>query len=247
MLVAADGTFSSVRTMINLSMETKCYQSSAIVANIGLRRAHRYWAYERFTQNGLIALLPMRKQRASLVWALAEHDVEEVFNLSDEGFLKVLQEAFGYRLGRFTQVGRRAKFPLKLSHMPQCISDRVVFVGSAAQTLHPVAGQGFNLGLRDIAVLAEVLHEAKDLENVAQLLQCYQQLRQGDRDKLMKSTDLLVEFFGLNNIVCQKLQSAGLLAIDNLSICNQLLVQQAMGYSALNSKLSCQIHLSEKL
>lgn len=243
LVVAADGTFSSVRSMLKLDVKTEHYNSAAIVANIGLRRAHKNIAYERFTQNGLIALLPMRKQRASLVWALDEAECERVFALDDASFLQALQATFGYRLGRFTQVGRRAKFPLNLSYMPKRTANRVVFVGNAAQTLHPVAGQGFNLGLRDVAVLAEVLNQSNSFDDISRTLQRYEALRQGDRDSLIQYTDSLVRFFGLNNMLCRKAQSIGLTGIDNLTIIKQALVSQAMGYNRYNSKLACRIPL----
>ncbi len=247
LIVAADGTHSSVRSILNMTNDTKVYQQSAVVANIGLRRSHKQCAYERFTATGLIALLPMRQQRSALVWAMGNEEAKRVSSLSDSEFLDELQNAFGYRLGRFIQVGRRGQFPLVLTHMPKRTACQVAFMGNASQTLHPVAGQGFNLGLRDAAILAEFIHQEKTLLNPASLLARYDALRQADRDKIMKSTDYLVDFFGLNGCVFSTLQSAGLLLADSLPVLNQPLVQQAMGYSAQNSKLSCGIPLRETL
>ena len=241
LVVAADGTHSSVRSMLGMENDAKVYQQSAVVANIGLRRPHKQCAYERFTATGLIALLPMRRQRSALVWAMGSEDAKRIYALSDSDFLNELQNAFGYRLGRFIQVGRRGQFPLALTHMPKRTACRVAFIGNASQTLHPVAGQGFNLGLRDAAMLAELIHEEKTLLNPAAFLAHYESARQVDRDKIMKSTDYLVDFFALNGCVFNALQSAGLLLIDGLPILNKPLVQQAMGYSAQNSKLSCGI------
>lgn len=243
LVVAADGTNSFVRSLLNISPNQQDYQQSALVANIGLNRSHHYCAYERFSQDGLIALLPMTQQRASLVWALSPQKVKALCACSEAEFLVKLQQQFGYRLGKFTQVGKRHTFPLGLQSLAKPYEKNVVFVGNACQTLHPVAGQGFNLGLRDVAILAEVLMKTDAINNVDTLLNNYQQLRQADKHRMIMSTDQLVKFFGLNTFIFQAVQTMGLIATELVQPLKQTLVYHAMGYSAQNSKLACEIPL----
>ncbi|MFC3185888.1 2-octaprenyl-6-methoxyphenyl hydroxylase [Shewanella intestini] len=165
LLVAADGGFSKVRQQLKQPTEQVDFNQAAIVANVVTDSAHQGWAYERFTEHGPIALLPMAdcqgQQRLSLVWAMPPNEVESRKALPKEAFLQQLQQAFGYRCGRFTDIGQLSSYPLVMSYMPRPIYHRCVFVGNAAQTLHPIAGQGFNLGLRDISTLFDVLTQAR--------------------------------------------------------------------------------------
>ncbi len=243
LVVAADGTNSFVRKQLKLETIIEDYNQCAVVANIGLRRSHKNQAYERFTTSGLIALLPLTQQRAALVWATSKSEASDLIHLSEQDFLDKLQLQFGYRLGRFEIVGQRGQFPLKLQSMTICTVDRVVFIGNAAQTLHPVAGQGFNLGLRDQAILAELIIEACSLENVPKLLNKYKQRRQADQSRIINATDRLVKFFALNSCPFDLLQSLSLLSADIISPLKSRLVEHAMGFSAQNSKLACGIPL----
>src|SRR5690606_6902142 len=124
------------------------------------QRFHDHIAYERFTPDGPIALLPLSRGRLGLVWTFKPHLAQSMQTLEDAAFLAQLQDAFGFRLGRFTRVGQRHLYPLSLTRAAQHIAPRLAMVGNAAQTLHPIAGQGFNLGLRDAVCLAEVLADA---------------------------------------------------------------------------------------
>ncbi|WP_350432619.1 2-octaprenyl-6-methoxyphenyl hydroxylase [Shewanella sp. H8] len=212
LLVAADGAHSVVRQQLQQPTETIDFNQTAIVANVITNQAHQHWAYERFTQTGPIALLPMasvnnqsanQQARYSLVWALAPAKADELKNADKTEFLAALQQAFGHRVGRFIDVGQRASYPLTLSSMPRPIFHRCVFVGNAAQTLHPIAGQGFNLGLRDVVgllgVIENALTQANDGSEVdigsSAIVHQYLAARQDDRDTTLRNIEFLVRGF----------------------------------------------------
>lgn len=249
LIVAADGANSTLRSLLGLSVTEQAYQQTAITANISTERPHNGRAYERFTEQGPIALLPMPDNRCSLIWTIKTGDETSINALDDSAFLKQLQSEFGYRLGKFTQVGKRSHFPLKLTQTDQPIQDRIVFVGNAAHNLHPIAGQGFNLGLRDVVALAEVLvdsngviDEAKDCGD-AKLLHDYQQWQQGDQEIVIKATDRLVRLFSNNNPLLGHSRSAGLVALDLIPPAKHWLAQKSMGLGKRQPRLARGISL----
>ncbi|QDE30128.1 2-octaprenyl-6-methoxyphenyl hydroxylase [Shewanella polaris] len=213
LLVAADGAHSVVRQQLQQTTEIIDFDQTAIVANVITNQAHQHWAYERFTQTGPIALLPMTsvpsapsaQSRFSLVWAVPPAKADELKHADKTEFLAALQQAFGHRVGRFIDVGQRASYPLTLSYMPRPIFHRCVFVGNAAQTLHPIAGQGFNLGLRDVIGLLDVIENALTQANVnaktevdvgsSAIVHQYLAARQGDRDTTLRNIEFLVRGF----------------------------------------------------
>ncbi|MGH8258967.1 MAG: 2-octaprenyl-6-methoxyphenyl hydroxylase, partial [Steroidobacteraceae bacterium] len=187
LVVAADGAESKVRHAAGIDARVKEYDQVALVANLLADRPHDGTAYERFTSSGPIALLPLHDGSYTAVWARSPQDAAAALSLDDEGFLHQLQNRFGWRAGRFVRVGRRGAYPLKLSRAAAAVGTRSVLIGNAAQALHPVAGQGFNLGLRDAAALAEVLADAcsSDCERAdpgsAQVLARFAAQRAADR------------------------------------------------------------------
>ena len=188
LIVAADGAHSTVRQLLNLGALEHDYGQYAITANITPERAHNGQAFERFTDSGPIALLPMSDNRCSLVWTVKTGDENNIISLSDDDFLAKLQERFGYRLGKLKHVGQRNSYPLKLMQADQPIQQRIVLIGNAAHSLHPIAGQGFNLGLRDVAALADVLANNADDCGDQRLLHDYAQWRQQDQDDVISNT-----------------------------------------------------------
>ncbi len=240
LIVASDGADSSVRQLCRLPTKTKDYQQMAVVANIGLARSHHNHAYERFTPSGPLALLPMTGLRASLVWALPPHEAERLTASSEHDFLKALQHAFGYRLGRLVKVGQRVNYPLRQVVMPESVSGAVVFVGNAAHTLHPVAGQGFNLGLRDVATLAQcVAQEGLD----SNMLQTYQQTRRYDQAAITQFTDGLIELFTSRVPGLGLVRGVGLIALDNVAVLKKILARHARGFAGIVPDLVCGIPL----
>jgi 2-octaprenyl-6-methoxyphenol hydroxylase len=240
LIVAADGADSFVRQLCNLPTQVKEYGQHALVANIGLARAHQHHAYERFTSTGPLALLPMTGLRASLVWSLQPAQAARLLECSESDFLQALQHAFGYRLGRFVKVGQRTLYPLRQIIMPQQVKNSVVFVGNAAHTLHPVAGQGFNLGLRDVATLAQCIAR----EGLGpDMLQTYQQARSHDQAAITRFTDGLIELFTSRAPGLAVMRGAGLIALDNISILKHVVARYARGFAGVTPDLVCKIPL----
>ena len=240
LIVAADGTDSSLRQLCGLPTTIKEYDQHAIVTNIGLARPHQQEAYERFTLAGPLALLPMKGLRASLVWAMSPSDAERLMASSESEFLKALQYAFGYRLGRFVKAGRRVLYPLRQVIMTQQTKGLVVFVGNAAHTLHPVAGQGFNLGLRDVAALAQCI-AGEGLSPA--MLPLYEQIRHHDQAAISRFTDGLIEIFTSRVPGLGIARATGLIALDNSSLLKNILSRYARGFAGVTPDLVCGIPL----
>lgn len=242
LIVAADGAESAVRRFCNLSAKTKSYNQQAIVANVGLLKPHEHRAYERFTSHGPLALLPMQDNRMSLVWAMTPKKAEQLMNLNDADFLCQLQQAFGYRLGRLIKIGKRFSYPLKQVLMSQQTKWPVVFVGNAAHTLHPVAGQGFNLGLRDAATLAQCISKQGLNEG---MLEKYLQLRRHDQQVITRFTDGLIQVFTSSLPGMGLVRNAGLIAFDNIPALKNILARYARGFGGFIPDLVCDIALSK--
>lgn len=198
LLVAADGAQSTLRDLLAIPTTVWEYGQTALITNISTERAHAQVAYERFTDTGPLALLPMTDARCALVWTLCDDQVDAVMALDDAAFLTRLQDRFGQRLGRLTRAGKRSVYPLKLVRARESVRPRLALIGNAAHTLHPIAGQGFNLGLRDVSALAEVLLDAQradqDIGALAVLNQ-YAQWRQADHRRVIAFTDGLTRLF----------------------------------------------------
>lgn len=196
--VIADGAHSLLRNQLNIQTETYDYQQSAIVTNIELSNFHHNWAYERFTNNGPAALLPRSPTTATLLWAVATKNVDPLLELSSDNFLPVIQNIFGYRLGRFKAIGTRTCFPLTKITAKSQIKSPYVILGNAAHSIHPVAALGLNLSLRDSATLAEVI--AVNWQNGNNLadpisLEQYEKRRQADQNHIINFSDFLARIF----------------------------------------------------
>jgi 2-octaprenyl-6-methoxyphenol hydroxylase len=237
LLVAADGRESTIRQLLKLGAWQQEYQQTAVTANISTDKPHQGWAYERFTDTGPMALLPMSDNRSSLVWTVRSGEEQNLLALTDKDFLDRLQQRFGYRAGRFTRVGQRHSHPLILMQSDMPVQPRIVFVGNAAHSLHPIAGQGFNLGLRDVAVLADCLVDAGDDCGRMDLLQRYQNWRQKDQDQVVNATDKLVRLFSNDIGLLGHLRGAGLALLDTLPPAKRLLAERSMGLGTKQPRL----------
>ncbi len=243
LIVAADGGESTVRRLSGLVAHSTHYQQRAIVTTLGLNRSHQNKAYERFTEFGPLAVLPMTQNRVSLVWALPPHEATRLIRLSDLEFLAILQRTFGYRLGRFQRVGKRTIFPLQQIIMPKNTAWPLVFVGNAAHTLHPVAGQGFNLGLRDVAALAQCISEHGLNEA---MLARYQAMRSFDQTMVTRLTDGLIRVFTSSVPGLNVARNLGLIAVDTIPALKKLLMRYAGGFAGILPDLICHIPLNGK-
>ena len=230
LLVIAEGGLSPSRQLAGFSVKQQPYGQHAILANLALERAHKQTAFERFTEHGPIALLPLPKQRYSLVYTADDADVACLMQLDDAAFLQQVQQAFGYRAGVFSAVGKRACYPLSLRLTGDIVRHRVALLGNSLHTLHPIAGQGFNLALRDIAQLLQQLRQHADDIGGYAMLRGYQQARQQDIKRVSTATDALVRLFSNRSRAVALGRNLGLLA---MTLCDELkrpLAEQAMGY-----------------
>ena len=245
LLVAADGAHSVVRQHLQQPTEQVNFDQTAVVANVITDQPHQHWAYERFTQTGPLALLPMTsvpstpstQARYSLVWALPPAKADELKNADKAEFLAALQQAFGHRVGRFIDVGQRVSYPLTLSYMPRPIYHRCIFVGNAAQTLHPIAGQGFNLGLRDVVGLLKVLEHAFSSNTATEIdlgssaiVHQYLAARQADRDSTLNNIEFLVRGFSNQYWPLVAGRNIGLRLLSWLPPLKRPVAQTAMGW-----------------
>ncbi len=238
LLVAADGANSKIRALMNIGALTHDYQQTAITANVSTQKPHNGCAYERFSESGPVALLPMLGHRSSLIWSVHPSDVDHLLSASDESFIAQLQDHFGYRLGKFTRVGTRSSYPLKLSHTDNSIQHRTVFIGNASHSLHPIAGQGFNLGLRDVAVLADLLVDNVSDCGSSKVLHDYQCWQQPDQDSVIKATNMLVATFSNNNPILGHTRAAGLTFLDMIPPAKHWFAQKSMGLAKKQPRLA---------
>ena len=232
LLVAADGVQSQVREQLGIATHQWDYGQTAVIANVTPTRPHNNVAYERFTDTGPMAMLPLDGNHCSLVWTLRADQVDDVMALDDAAFLSQLQERFGYRLGRFVKVGTRHAYPLQLLRAKQSTAQRLALIGNAVHTLHPIAGQGFNLGLRDVAALAEVVIDAqRNGEDIGSpsVLRQYADWRQTDQRRVVAFTDGMVRLFGQTFPPCVGLRDAGMLALDLCPPAKHLFGRLTMG------------------
>jgi len=242
LVVAADGAQSAVRSAFGVAAEVRDYEQTAVITTVLPQRFHEYVAYERFTPTGPMALLPLADGRCTLVLTLKPDVANAALAWSDEEFIAEVQRRFGFRLGRFLKVGRRVPYPLSLTRSDRLSSGRCVIVGNAAQGLHPVAGMGFNLGLRDAASLAELV---ADRQRVPQpdlgdgILQAdYGAWRAADRGGIIAFTDGLIRVFSNPLGAVQRLRNLGLLAFDVLPPAKSALSRLSTGASGRIPKLA---------
>jgi len=229
LLVIADGAQSPTRSLLGLGFNTQPYEQGAIIANVEVAGGHNNHAFERFTQNGPMALLPMSNNRYSLVWCMRQEQVEQHMALNEQDFISALQSAFGYRGGQFTKVGMRTSYPLVYGQVESLIAHRTVVIGNAAHAIHPIAGQGFNLGLRDVQVLSNLIANSQhDLGSYA-FTREYSKKRSDDIKTVMSLTDALVRLFSNSSRVLALGRSIGLFSMDLFPALKAPLAKQLMG------------------
>ncbi len=232
LLVAADGAESRVRQQLKLEQQQLDYGQSALIATLQSDRPHAGRAWERFTDSGPLALLPLSGARYSLVWTVQQPQIEALMSLDDSAFLARLQQRFGYRAGRFVRVGARHAYPLSLKQVERPLAQRCLLLGNAAHQLHPVAGQGFNLGLRDLMALRRLLagawQQGQDLGDY-RLLQAYWQQRRADQARSVGLTSALATLFASEAWPLVLGRNLGLAVMNRCGFLKQQLAQQAMG------------------
>ncbi|MBX8492951.1 2-octaprenyl-6-methoxyphenyl hydroxylase [Pseudomonas cichorii] len=227
--VLADGGRSSLREQLGIGVRERSYDQSALIANITPSEAHCGQAFERFTDDGPMALLPLPENRCALVWTRKGNDTQRLAALDDRSFLSELQNVFGYRLGTLRQVGSRHVYPLSLVEAEEQVRSHLVVLGNAAHSLHPIAGQGFNLSLRDADALAEALLESDKLPGDLSTLLAYRERQRLDQQMTVGFSDKVTRLFGSTQPVVTAGRNLGLLGLDLLPPAKRWFARQAMG------------------
>ncbi len=233
LLVAADGNTSIVRRQAGIGVYRLDYGQSAIIANVRPERHHRHIAFERFTETGPLAMLPMREGWCSMIWTNWGQNANSLITMDNAAFLTRLQQRFGYRLGRFVELGVRQAYPLSLVRAQEIVRPRIALLGNAAHSLHPVAGQGFNLALRDVATLAELLYEnsygERDAGSETMLTQ-YARWRRDDFNNTVWFTDGLARLFINPLFGLRHVRGLGLVMLDIVPPLRRRFVRRGMGF-----------------
>ena len=248
LVVIADGGRSPLTDDLGFKNSLTSYSHVALVSRVHTDRAHDGTAYERFTGSGPLALLPIDTKQFALVWTLGEADAERLRTAPEVEFITDLQNAFGDRAGTFSNPATRYKYPLAFSSLTDPVQHRVVVIGNAAHSVHPVAGQGFNLGLRDVAALADTLHEAQRHDNDVgsmPVLDEYCRWRRRDTRAVGIFTDGLINVFGSRLGPLVALRNLGLTGIELLPPLKRALLRRTMGLHGQRSRLGLGLRLSD--
>jgi 2-octaprenyl-6-methoxyphenol hydroxylase len=232
LLVGADGGLSSVRQLLNINQLITDYGQTALITSVKSTIPNNNTAYERFTSSGPLALLPISKNECAVIWTRSHEDADTLMLGREADFLVELQQCFGFKLGELTLTAPRRAFPLSLIRAEQMVAGRAVIIGNAVHQLHPVAGQGFNLGLRDVIQLAEMLikqHEQNKDIGEADFLNAYAVSRKKDHDWTIGFTDTLIKIFANEWLALAAARNIGLTLLDHIPAAKTLLTQHAMG------------------
>jgi 2-octaprenyl-6-methoxyphenol hydroxylase len=232
LLVAADGARSSIRNRAGIATHGWSYAQSAIVTNVGHERDHQGRAEEHFLPPGPFAILPLKGRRSSIVWTEATREAERIVALPDDAFHAELERRFKLHLGEITTVGPRRAHPLGFFVARSFIAERIALVGDAAHVIHPIAGQGLNMGLKDVAALAEVVVDAVRLgldPGAADVLERYQRWRRFDTMAMGLATDGLNRLFSNRSAVLRLARDVGLGLVDRVPNLKRLFIREAAG------------------
>jgi len=238
LLVGADGGLSSVRQLMGITQNITEYGQTALVTTIKSSLANNNTAYERFTASGPLALLPIGSHSCSVVWTRKDEDAQALMLGSDADFISELQQCFGYKLGELSLTAPRRAFPLSLIRAEKMVIGRTVIIGNAAHQLHPVAGQGFNLGFRDVLQLAEQLikqHETNNDIGDAKFLNTYANTRKKDHDRTIGFTNTVVNMFSNEWLALVTARNIGLTLLDYIPTAKSTLTRHAMGMATKKS------------
>jgi 2-octaprenyl-6-methoxyphenol hydroxylase len=232
LVVGADGGQSSIRKLLNISQHITEYRQTALVTTVKCTLPHKNTAFERFTASGPLALLPIANNQCSVVWTRSTDDAITLMQNNEADFLAELQHCFGYKLGKLSLTAPRRSFPLALIRAEKMQANRAVIIGNAVHQLHPVAGQGFNLGLRDVVQLAQMLstqHQAAKDIGADDFLTNYSVTRQKDHDIVINFTNNVIRIFSNDWLPLAAARNLGLTLLDHIPKAKSLLSRYAMG------------------
>ena len=231
LVVAADGANSFIRNHLQIPTETRDYGQTAVICNITPEKAHEGQAFECLTETGPFAVLPHTGKRCGLVWSTASENASELLEMDEQGFLSVAEQRFGTQLGAFIKLGQRSAYPLKLTRAREDIRERLVILGNAAHAIHPIGAQGFNLALRDAAVLAEILADDTHGDpGEAGLLRTYSRWRRADQRGTIANSDGMTRLFANRSALAAGLRTTGLIAHAISPSLRRRSAIKAMGY-----------------
>jgi 2-octaprenylphenol hydroxylase len=232
LVVGADGRESMVRQTLDIAVSAHDYDQRAIVANVEVGHWHRETAWQRFLPTGPLAFLPLADGRCSIVWSAEERRADDLLGLDDAAFLAELEQAFQQRLGPILSTGPRAAFPLRRQHAAEYVRPRAALIGDAAHTVHPLAGQGVNLGFLDAAALIDALDHAlsrkRDIGTLATLRR-YERARRGDNAAMLTAMDLFKRVFSNRIPPLVAGRNLGLAAANHIAPVKHLFMRQALG------------------
>jgi 2-polyprenyl-6-methoxyphenol 4-hydroxylase len=244
LVVMADGGRSDLAKQLGIGQQKQSYNTHALVTSVRIDRSHEHWAYERFTEAGPIALLPLSADEFAVVWTLSNDVIDEYLAADEETVIARLQQTFGYRAGRIVAMGERASYPLALVKAQEQVRPHLVLLGNSAHSLHPVAGQGFNLALRDAAALAEHINQAfVESKPVGQwsVVQRYYQQQKADQRNTVLGSDLLPRLFGQKNMALRCSRDMGLIGLAMSPTARKLFARQAMGLGQPAAKVAAKL------
>jgi 2-octaprenylphenol hydroxylase len=232
LLVGADGSNSKIRQLSGIEDYGWNYQQKALVATVKPEKSHQNTAWQRFLPEGPLALLPLRDGLISIVWTSKAETTEANLSQDDASFCDALAEASEHQLGQFELVGARGAFPLKLQFSPKYSQQRMVLIGDAIHTIHPLAGQGANLGLTDAVALADVVLQAHDKgRDIAsqQVLRRYERQRKGDNLLMMGVMDGFKRLYGADDMLVKLVRNSGMTAVNSSTLLKNQICKYAMG------------------
>jgi 2-octaprenylphenol hydroxylase len=231
-VIAADGRDSLLRSMAGIEVTGWEYRQDGLVATVTTEMSHQFTAWQRFLDEGPLAFLPLKNGQCSIVWTLRSETSKNHLALTDEDFLRVLEQASGGILGKMLEVGPRAAFPLRFQYANRYIDQRFALCGDAAHAMHPLAGQGVNAGLLDAAAIAELIIQTRQDKrplSSARFLRRYERWRKGDNLLMMSSMDVLNKTYGISSQPLISLRSAGMNLVNNTTMIKAFFNHYAMG------------------
>ncbi len=236
LLVAADGANSWVRTQAGIELTSWAYHQNALVCNVRTSQSHQHTCWQQFMPEGPLAFLPLADGQSSIVWSTTEDRSQALLNMDENSFNQELQMTFGSSLGRIQLSSTRAVFPLRLRHAKKYVQEHLALIGDAAHTVHPLAGQGVNLGLLDAVVLAEEIVSAQKKHRplgALSTLRRYERRRKADNLAMLAAMDGFKRLFSNDFMPLKLLRNSGLNLVDKLTPLKNLMSKRAMGQSGL--------------